>query len=100
MIFDTIYNKGYEAGLNAARLENQEAQNRRLEEMFKYGKEAGRGEGWKDGYTKGYECGYSEGEILLAAEKGIPAVELGPRILRCETASGFVLSSLTFAFEL
>ena len=48
----------------------------------------------------GPEGGYSEGEILLAAEKGIPAVELGPRILRCETASGFVLSSLTFAFEL
>ena len=39
-------------------------------------------------------------KIALAAENGIPAVELGPRILRCETASGFVLSSLTYAFEL
>ena len=48
----------------------------------------------------GPEGGYSEKEIALAAENGIPAVELGPRILRCETASGFVLSSLTFAFEL
>ncbi len=48
----------------------------------------------------GPEGGYSEQEIALAAENGIPAVELGPRILRCETASGFVLSSLTYAFEL
>ena len=48
----------------------------------------------------GPEGGYSEEEIAIAAKKGIPAVELGPRILRCETASGFVLSSLTFAFEL
>ncbi|MBQ3490094.1 MAG: 16S rRNA (uracil(1498)-N(3))-methyltransferase [Clostridia bacterium] len=48
----------------------------------------------------GPEGGYSDEEITLAAGKGIPAVELGPRILRCETASGFVLSSLTFAFEL
>lgn len=48
----------------------------------------------------GPEGGYAEAEIALAAEKGIPAVELGPRILRCETASGFVLSSLTYAFEL
>ena len=48
----------------------------------------------------GPEGGYSEDEIARAAEKGIPAVELGPRILRCETASGFVLSSLTYAFEL
>jgi 16S rRNA (uracil1498-N3)-methyltransferase len=48
----------------------------------------------------GPEGGYSEKEIALAAENGIPAVELGPRILRCETASGFVLSSLTYEFEL
>ena len=48
----------------------------------------------------GPEGGYSEQEIALAAEQGIPAVELGPRILRCETASGFVLSSLTYEFEL
>ena len=75
MIFDTIYNKGYEAGLNAARLENQEAQNRRLEEMFKYGKEAGRGEGWKDGYTKGSECGYSEGETDAKCEIGVIDLE-------------------------
>lgn len=48
----------------------------------------------------GPEGGYAGEEILLAANHGIPAVELGPRILRCETASGFVLSSMTFAFEL
>ena len=48
----------------------------------------------------GPEGGYSDKEIALAAECGIPAVELGHRILRCETASGFVLSSLTYEFEL
>jgi 16S rRNA (uracil1498-N3)-methyltransferase len=48
----------------------------------------------------GPEGGYSEQEVALAAENGIPAVELGPRILRSETASGFVLSSLTYEFEL
>jgi len=48
----------------------------------------------------GPEGGYSEEEVALAASLGIPAVELGPRILRCETASGFVLSSLTYAYEL
>jgi 16S rRNA (uracil1498-N3)-methyltransferase len=48
----------------------------------------------------GPEGGYSEAEVALAAQHGIPAVELGPRILRSETASGFVLSSLTYAFEL
>ncbi|MBQ2989242.1 MAG: 16S rRNA (uracil(1498)-N(3))-methyltransferase [Clostridia bacterium] len=48
----------------------------------------------------GPEGGYSEQEIALAAARGIPAVELGPRILRCETASGFVLSSLTYELEL
>ena len=48
----------------------------------------------------GPEGGFSENEISLAAARKIPAVELGPRILRCETASGFVLSSLTYAFEL
>lgn len=71
IFFDDIYNKGYEAGLNKARLENQEAQNRRLEEMFRFGKDAGIAEGWKDGYTKGYECGYSEGEIDAKAEIGV-----------------------------
>ena len=48
----------------------------------------------------GPEGGYSEKEVVFAAEHGIPAVELGPRILRSETASGFVLSSLTYEFEL
>ena len=37
---------------------------------------------------------------FMAALIAFLNVELGPRILRCETASGFVLSSLTYAFEL
>ena len=75
MIFDSIYNKGYEAGVNATRLENQEAQNRRLEEMFRFGKDAGIAEGWKEGYTKGYECGYSEGETDAKCEIGVIDLE-------------------------
>ena len=71
MIFDSIYQKGFEAGYNKARLENQEDQNRRLEEMLKYGKEIGRNDGWKEGYIKGYECGYSEGESDAKAEIGV-----------------------------
>ena len=70
MIFDSIYNKGYEAGLNKARLENQEAQNRRLQEMFQYGKSTGYSEGWQKGYTVGHENGYSEGEADAKAEIG------------------------------
>ena len=78
MIFDSIYNKGYEAGLNAARLENQEAQNRRLNEMFQYGKEAGKTDGMAEGYKLGYSVGYSEGEMDAKAEIGeidLPEVE-------------------------
>ena len=75
MIFDTIYNKGYEAGLNAARLENQEAQNRRLHEMFKFGKESGKTEGMTEGYKLGYKVGYSEGEMDTKAEVGV--IDLG-----------------------
>ena len=48
----------------------------------------------------GPEGGYAADEVMLAAEHGIPSVKLGPRILRSETASGFVLSSITYAFEL
>lgn len=48
----------------------------------------------------GPEGGYAAEEIALAAEYGIASVKLGARILRSETASGFVLSSITYAFEL
>ena len=48
----------------------------------------------------GPEGGYSKEEIELAASAGIPSVKLGARILRCETASGFVLSCISYAFEL
>ena len=48
----------------------------------------------------GPEGGYDTREVALAADAGIPSVNLGRRILRCETASGFVLSCMTYAFEL
>ena len=48
----------------------------------------------------GPEGGYDVKEVTMAAEAGIPSVNLGRRILRCETASGFVLSCMTYAFEL
>ncbi|MBQ8495962.1 MAG: 16S rRNA (uracil(1498)-N(3))-methyltransferase [Clostridia bacterium] len=48
----------------------------------------------------GPEGGYAADEVALASANGIPSVKLGPRILRSETASGFVLSSVTYAFEL
>lgn len=52
------------------------------------------------GFFVGPEGGYSEEEVRLAGSEGIPSVKLGTRILRCETASGFVLSCLSYAFEL
>lgn len=48
----------------------------------------------------GPEGGYTPEEISLASQNGIASVKLGARILRSETASGFVLSSITYAFEL
>ena len=75
MIFESIYNKGYEAGVNATRLENQEAQNRRLHEMFKYGKESGKTEGMTEGYKLGYKVGYSEGETDAKCEIGVIDLE-------------------------
>jgi len=71
IFFDEIYNKGYEAGVTAEKLKKQEDQNRRLEDMLKYGKEIGRTEGWQEGYLKGYEVGYSEGEQSAKDEIGV-----------------------------
>ena len=48
----------------------------------------------------GPEGGYDTREVALAQSAGFPSVNLGRRILRCETASGFVLSCMTYAFEL
>lgn len=48
----------------------------------------------------GPEGGYDTAEVACAAGAGIPAANLGKRILRCETASGFVLSAMICSFEL
>lgn len=48
----------------------------------------------------GSEGGFSPEEAAAAAEKGACMCGLGPRILRTETASGFVLSCLAYRFEL
>ena len=59
-----------------------------------------RHEGNTVAFFVGPEGGYSKEEIELAASAGIPSVKLGARILRCETASNFVLSCISYAFEL
>lgn len=71
MIFDSIYNKGYEAGVNAQKCADHEDQNRRLQEMFQYGKSTGYTEGWQKGYTAGHEVGYSEGEEDAKCSMGV-----------------------------
>lgn len=48
----------------------------------------------------GPEGGFSEDEVKLAKTYGIPAVSLGKRILRTETASSFVLSILSYLTEI
>ncbi len=48
----------------------------------------------------GPEGGFSVSEVERVASLGCPPVGLGKRILRCETASGFVLSCICFAAEL
>ena len=52
------------------------------------------------GFFVGPEGGYAKEEVLLASERGIPSAKLGNRILRSETASGFVLSCISYALEL
>ena len=62
MIFENWYQKihdqAYEAGYNAKAVEDHEAQNQRLQDMLKYGKELGKHEG----FIEGYKVGYSKGE--------------------------------------
>ena len=48
----------------------------------------------------GSEGGFSEDEARLWQNAGARLVGLGPRILRCETASIFALSGLAYHFEL
>ena len=48
----------------------------------------------------GPEGGYDTREVHCIQEAKIPIVNLGSRILRCETASGFVLACMTYEFEL
>lgn len=48
----------------------------------------------------GSEGGFSLSEAEAASESGATLVNLGPRILRCETAPSYVLSSISYHFEL
>ncbi|WP_139490447.1 16S rRNA (uracil(1498)-N(3))-methyltransferase [Brevibacillus dissolubilis] len=47
----------------------------------------------------GPEGGFSEEEVRLAEQAGAKSVSLGPRILRTETASQYVLSAVSYHFE-
>jgi len=48
----------------------------------------------------GPEGGISQSEVALAGGSGIALAGLGKRILRTETASGYVLSCLSFRYEI
>ena len=48
----------------------------------------------------GSEGGFSEEEAEKIVSHGAIAVNLGPRILRCETAPSYCLSALSYFFEL
>lgn len=48
----------------------------------------------------GAEGGFSPAEAKAATDAGCIAVGLGERILRCETAPAYVLSALSYAYEL
>ena len=50
--------------------------------------------------TVGSEGGFSPGEAKEARDAGFLCVNLGPRILRCETAPDFALSALCYHLEL
>ena len=50
--------------------------------------------------TVGCEGGFSEGEVEKARAAGLIPVNLGPRILRCETAPSYALSAISYFFEL
>lgn len=48
----------------------------------------------------GCEGGFSESEAKAAKEAGFKMANLGPRILRCETAPDYCLSAISYRFEL
>ena len=48
----------------------------------------------------GSEGGFSAEEAQAALDAGCKMTNLGPRILRCETAPDYVLSAISYAFEL
>lgn len=48
----------------------------------------------------GCEGGFSGDEVKAAADAGLTPVNLGPRILRCETAPSYVLSCISYVYEL
>ena len=48
----------------------------------------------------GSEGGFSEAEAAEAKERGFEMANLGPRILRCETAPDYCLSAISYKFEL
>ena len=48
----------------------------------------------------GSEGGFSEEEARLITEAGAKCVNLGPRILRCETAPDYCLAAISYYFEL
>ena len=48
----------------------------------------------------GSEGGFSEEEFLRAKAAGLLPTSLGARVLRCETAPLFLLSAISYAFEL
>ena len=48
----------------------------------------------------GCEGGFSESEALAAKDAGLTSVNLGPRILRCETAPLYALAAISYSYEL
>ena len=48
----------------------------------------------------GSEGGFSEAEAKTITDKGARCVNLGPRILRCETAPDYCLAAISYHFEL
>ena len=48
----------------------------------------------------GAEGGFSSDEWQLAQEKGCISISLGNRIMRCETAPSYILSAISYEYEL
>ena len=63
--------------------------------LGEYGKEGGR-----IAVIIGSEGGFSEAEAESITDKGARCVNLGPRILRCETAPDYCLAAISYHFEL